>query len=72
MFDVLKRFFFHSWFPAEPKHPWRAIRFQGGGTLTSPREMTEQEACDWVANIIKGEVAFIDRECGFIFYRPKE
>jgi len=34
--------------------------------------MTESEACIWVGNVIKGEIAFIDREAGFIFYRPKE
>jgi hypothetical protein len=69
MFEFLKRFLFHSWYNID-RHPWRAIRFQGGGTILSPRDMTEQEAVDWVSNSM-GEVAFIDRECGFIFYRAR-
>jgi hypothetical protein len=69
--NILK-LFFPSFFSTESRHPWRAIRMQGGGMLNSPRDMTEEEACEWVSHIIKGEIAYIDRECGFIFYRPKE
>jgi hypothetical protein len=72
MFQFLKRLFFHAWTPEPPPHMWKAYRFQGGGIITSPYEMTEDQACMWVANVIKGEVAYIDREMGFIFYRPKE
>jgi hypothetical protein len=64
--------FFRRLFSKEPRHPWRAIRFHGGGIISSPFDMTESEAIMWVANAIKGEVAFVDREAGFIFYRPKE
>lgn len=69
MLKFLKRIFFGVEQP--PRHPWRAIRFRGGGILTSPYEMTEEEACMWVSVIVKGEIAYIDRELGFIFYRPK-
>lgn len=56
----------------QERHYWRAIRFNGGGQLQSPEPMTESEAADWISKYVKGEIAFIDRECGFIFYRPKE
>lgn len=61
--------------PAKPDAPitvhyWKAIRFHGGGTLTTPKPMNEEEALVWVARF--GNVAYIDRECGFIFYKPKE
>lgn len=65
----LLRWFQSLWIDANLRHPWRAIRYQGGGTLTSPKDMTEQEAVDWVSKI--GEIMFIDREHGFIFYRAK-
>jgi hypothetical protein len=71
MFEILKRFLFHSWYNTD-RHYWKAYRFHGGGTITSPKPMDEGEAVDWVSGTIKGEVAFIDRECGFIFYRPRE
>lgn len=64
--------FFRRLFSGPPRHPWKAYRYQGGGVLTSPGDMTEAEALNWVSNIIKGDVSYIDRECGFIFYRPKE
>jgi hypothetical protein len=51
-------------------HYWKAFRFQGGGTLISPVPMNEVDALKWVSAF--GSVAFVDRECGFIFYRPKE
>jgi hypothetical protein len=64
--------FFRRWFKREPAHPWRAIRFHGGGIINSPYDMTESEAMKWISVAVKGEVAYIDREYGFIFYRPKE
>lgn len=71
MFRILPAWFGHLFTPKEPRHPWRVYRFHGGGELLSP-PMTEAEACEWVSIRIKGEIAYIDRECGFIFYRPKE
>lgn len=67
MINFLKRLFSKT-----PRHHWHAIRFHGGGRITTPYRMSEPEACSWVSNAIKGEIAYIDRECGFIFYRPKE
>jgi hypothetical protein len=72
MFETLKRFFFHSWYPGDAKHYWKAYRFFGGGAITSPYPMDEGEAVDWVSGTVKGEIAYIDRELGFIFYRPRE
>ena len=61
-----------KWLSKTPeRHSWRAYRYHGG-ELHSPRAMTEEEACDWVSNLLKGDITFIDRECGFIFYRPRE
>jgi hypothetical protein len=58
--------------PAPPilSHPWRALGYYGAGTIKSPRDMTEQEAIEWVSSF--GNVAYVDPEAGFIFYRPKE
>jgi hypothetical protein len=51
-------------------HPWRAIGYYGAGTIQSPRDMDEADALAWVSQF--GNVAYVDREAGFIFYRPKE
>lgn len=51
-------------------HYWKAIGYHGCGTLRSPEPMNETEALNWVS--VFGNVAYVDRECGFIFYRPKE
>ena len=67
MLDYFKQLFIRP-----ERHYWRVFRFHGGGVLMTPKPMTEQEAVDWTASAIKGEVAYVDRECGFIFYRPKE
>lgn len=56
----------------EVPHHWKAIRAHGGGTLETYHPMTEAEAIRWVSEMIQGEILFIDRECGFIFYRSKE
>lgn len=67
MFKFLRRLFLKA-----PRHRWRAIRAHGGGAVTSPEDMNEKEATIWVAYIMNGEILYIDPECGFIFYRPKE
>jgi hypothetical protein len=85
MFKFLKFRFLPGWFPRfriyklfdeiiiEPKaittHYWRAIAYHGAGTLISPSAMNETDALAWVATF--GNIAFVDREAGFIFYRPK-
>jgi len=51
------------------KHFWKAIAYHGAGTLSSPKPMTEPQALAWVAAF--GSVSYVDREAGFIFYRPK-
>lgn len=67
MFNFLKR-----WFTNPSHRYWTAYRFHGGGIITSSRAMTEDEAVQWVSTVVKGEVAYIDRDYGFIFYRPKD
>jgi hypothetical protein len=50
-------------------HYWTAIAFHGGGTVVSPKPMNEAQALAWVATF--GNVAYVDRETGFIFYRKE-
>lgn len=69
VFEIAKTWYFAQ---RAPRHHWKAIRFHGGGIIVTPYKMNEKEALWWVTNAIKGEVAYIDREYGFIFYRPKE
>lgn len=66
MFNFLRRWFFKT-----SRHSWRAYRYGGGG-VASNKDMTEEEAIQWVRGITDGDITFIDRELGFIFYRPKE
>jgi hypothetical protein len=66
--------FFDEWIvEAKPvvitKHIWRAIRMQGGGSAVSPYEMEYWEALIWISEQVRGEIVFVDREVGFIFYR---
>lgn len=55
--------------PDEVPHMWRAIRMNGGGMIYSPFEMQELEAMIWVSDQLKGQIMYVDREVGFIFYR---
>lgn len=48
---------------------WKYIRYQGGGSIEGPYPMTEAEAMEFCRSM--GVVAYVDREHGFIFYRPK-
>jgi hypothetical protein len=52
------------------KHYWKAYGYHGVGNLVSPKPMNEAAAIKWISEF--GNVAFVDREAGFIFYRPKE
>lgn len=47
---------------------WRFVRYQGGGTLTSPELMIAKEALEYAKAL--GSVVYLDREHGIIFYRP--
>lgn len=47
---------------------WKYVRYQGGGALDGPREMDEAEAIEFCRSL--GAVAYVDRQQGFIFYRP--
>jgi len=49
---------------------WSYFRYQGGGVLKPPKLMTELEAVEWIAKN-RAEVTYIDRDHGFIFYRPE-
>lgn len=53
-----------------PRHPWRAVRAQGGGSISSPTDMTEAEALEWTRTL-GGSIIYVDREAGIIFYRPE-
>lgn len=53
-----------------PKRVWTCIRFFGGGKMDTPYPMTELVATVWLAKM-NGEVAYIDRENGYIFYKPR-
>lgn len=55
----------------QEKRIWRCIRYQGGGSLVSPGEMTLVEVTRWLAQDCNAEVAHVDNEHGFIFYRPR-
>lgn len=61
-------YFYHI---RQPKRRvWRCFRFHGGGVLDTPRPMTLEQATRWLG--ISGmEVAHVDYEHGFIFYRPR-
>lgn len=50
---------------------WRCYRYGGGGTLLTPKAMTEDQATAWLVRVIQGEVAYIDRDHHMIFYRPR-
>lgn len=51
-------------------HYWKAYGYHGVGNLTTPEPMSEANAIKWVSEF--GNVAYVDKEAGFIFYRPKE
>lgn len=50
------------------KRIWGCVRFGGGGTVYTPRPMTEEQAFQFCCSL--GAVAYVDRNKGFIFYRP--
>lgn len=50
---------------------WRCVRWQGGGSLVSPRPMTQEEVTLWLARHANAEVGHVDTDHGFIFYRPR-
>lgn len=53
----------------QPKRIWKCIRHQGGGTLTTPYQMTQVRAMEWISKN-HGEIIYVDDINGFIFYRP--
>lgn len=57
--------------PREEKRIWRCFRYQGGGGLVSPGEMTLKEATRWLGHDCNAEVAHVDYDNAFIFYRPR-
>jgi hypothetical protein len=50
---------------------WKFVRYYGGGGFTAPHPMTLREATKYIGQECNAEVGHIDRECGFIFYRPR-
>lgn len=54
--------------PLELPRIWQLCRFQGGGNITTPRPMLEDEATEYATTL--GSILWIDRDHGFIFYRP--
>lgn len=57
--------------PGQDRHIWRCVRYQGGGVLVTPKAMTLAEATDWLGKCANVEVAHVDTNYGFIFYRPR-
>jgi hypothetical protein len=70
LFVLTVIWFFHFRSPPA-KRIWNCVRYYGGGSLTSPKPMTLEEVTQWLANDMHVEIAYIDHEHGFIFYRPK-
>lgn len=56
--------------PATTLRYWRLYRYMGGGHTDLPEPMTEAHALQ--AALEFGSVMHVDREHGFIFYRPKQ
>lgn len=67
---LLGLWMFHHPGPPE-RRIWKCIRFHGGGQLVSPRKMSIEEVTQWLAHENNCEIAHIDYECSFIFYKPR-
>lgn len=48
---------------------WRCVRDGGGGILTTPKPMSEENAIGWLCRVTGGEVFYVDRERRHLFYR---
>jgi hypothetical protein len=57
--------------PGPDRRIWRCVRYQGGGVLVSPRRMSLEEVTQWLAESANVEVAHVDENYGFVFYRPR-
>lgn len=51
-----------------PLRIWQCCRYQGGANVFTPRPMTEEDAIEFATRL--GSVLWVDRDHGFIFYRP--
>jgi hypothetical protein len=54
------------------KHIWKFYGYHGQGNLVTPYPMSERQALRWLKSSVDGAVTYIDREAGFIFYKPKQ
>jgi hypothetical protein len=52
----------------DQKHIWQIIRHGGGGSIFTPKPMTEEQAMHWALSL--GSVMHVDRQHHIIFYRP--
>jgi hypothetical protein len=53
---------------AESLRIWQLCRYQGGGKVYTPSPMHEDDAVEFASKL--GSIVWVDREHGFIFYRP--
>lgn len=57
--------------PGPEKRYWRCVRYQGGGVLTTPKKMTLAQVAEWLGKTANVEIAHVDENYGFVFYRPR-
>jgi hypothetical protein len=50
---------------------WRCYRDGGGGSMVTPRPMTEEKAVEWVSEVAGAEVFHVDFDHRMIFYRSR-
>lgn len=62
---------YYWYWPRADRRIWKCVRYQGGGSVVTPRSMTIEEATRWLGRDNNGEVMHVDRDRGFIFYRPR-
>lgn len=48
---------------------WQCVQFGGGASVTTPKPLTEEEACEWVSKL--GAIAYVDKQRHKIFYRAR-
>jgi hypothetical protein len=53
---------------AQLRRIWQCCRYQGGANVYTPHPMSEEDAIEFASAL--GSILWVDREHGFIFYRP--
>ncbi len=60
---------YRAWRARRARYLWRCVRDGGGGSMVTPKPMTEEHAIAWLARVTNGEVIHVDRDYRHIFYR---